>query len=106
VDLRAVVAAFNAAVASGDWDAYVAQFADDGVLEFVGPPVGPFVGRDQISAAYAATPPDDLIELDGPVRQEGPETVAAYRWRSSGATGAMRLTVLDDEILRLTVLFD
>ena len=34
-------------------------FAPDGVLRFEGVPVGPFVGRAAIAAAYDERPPDD-----------------------------------------------
>lgn len=46
------VAAFNDAVRSGSWAAFAGRFAVDATLTFVGPPVGPFVGRAAILAAY------------------------------------------------------
>jgi steroid delta-isomerase len=48
------VASFNAAVVSGDFTELVHRFHPDAVLTFVGPPVGPFAGREAIAAAYAA----------------------------------------------------
>jgi steroid Delta-isomerase len=107
IDAEAHVAAFDAAVASGDWGAFAARFADDAVLAFVGPPVGPFEGREAIAAAYAAQPPDDTISIAGPVTTEGDETVVPYRWDATGATGTMRLTPAPDGLLRrLVVTFD
>jgi steroid Delta-isomerase len=107
IDAEAHVAAFNTAVTSGDWDAFSARFADDATLAFVGPPVGPFTGREAIAAAYAAQPPDDTISLVGPPTTEGDETVVAYRWDGTGATGTMRFTAAPDGLLaRLTVTFD
>lgn len=101
------VAAFNTAVRTGGWDAFAARFADDAVLAFVGPPVGPFAGRAAIAAAYAAQPPDDTIAIAGPVTVEGDEVVVPYRWDATGATGTMRLTPAPDGLLaRLVVTFD
>ena len=60
------VSRFNAGVRSGDWSAMLELLADDAELEVVGLPVGPFVGRAEIAAAYAAQPPDDeIVLLDG-----------------------------------------
>ena len=54
---------FNDAVSSGDFAPLVELFADDAELEFVGVPVGPFVGRDAIAAAYETQPPDDALDV-------------------------------------------
>jgi steroid delta-isomerase len=105
-DVDAHVAAFNRAVENGAWECVVERFADDGVLEFVGPPVGPFEGREAIAQAYAASPPDDAIELVGPPKVDSPEVVVPYRWRRTGATGTMRFTISDELIARLVVTFD
>ena len=107
IDAGAHVEAFNAAVPSGGWDAFAARFADDAVLAFVGPPVGPFAGRDAIAAAYAAQPPDDTISITGTVTVEGDETVVPYRWAAPGATDTMRLRAAPDGLVgALTVTFD
>lgn len=97
---------FNAAVISGDWTAFVSRFTDDAVVEFVGPPVGPFVGRAAIAAAYTASPPDDTIAPNGMPAYEGDELVVPYRWVTTGATGTMRFTERDDLITRLVITFD
>jgi ketosteroid isomerase-like protein len=99
--------AFNTAVRSGDWDAFADRFAADAVLVFVGPPVGPFAGRDAIASAYAAQPPDDTISIAGEVTVDGDETVVPYRWDATGATGTMRLSPSPEGLLaRLVVTFD
>jgi steroid Delta-isomerase len=54
---------FNAGVRSGDFAPMLELFAEDATLEFRGVPVGPFHGRDAVSAAYAAQPPDDEIDV-------------------------------------------
>ena len=66
VDVDAHVAAFNKAVQDGDWEPYLDRFTEEAVLEFVGPPVGPLVGRGAIAQAYADNPPDDTIEVIAP----------------------------------------
>jgi steroid delta-isomerase len=105
MDFEEHVRIFNAAVASGDWSTFVATFAEDGVVEFVGPPVGPFVGREAIAAAYEENPPDDAIALNGPVEQDGDEAVAPYRWHATGATGTMRATTRAGKISLLVITF-
>ena len=97
---------FNTAVRAGEWSAFVAQFTDDAVLEFVGPRVGPFRGRAAISEAYRQNPPDDEISIDGPSVAEGDELVVPYRWVATGATGTMRFTRRAGGIARLVVTFD
>ena len=97
---------FNAAVDNGVWDAFVDRFADDAVLEFVGPPVGPFVGRAAIYEAYLRSPPNDTIVLNGPPVTDEVELVVPYRWMADGATGTMRFTPRGGHIARLVVTFD
>jgi steroid Delta-isomerase len=105
-DLDEHVRLFNAAVDSGDWISFVEQFAEDAVLEFVGPPVGPFTGRAAIHEAYVRNPPDDKIELDGPVAVHSGELVVPYKWVATGATGTMRVTERAGRIVRLVVTFN
>ena len=100
------VEAFNDAVTTGDWQSFADHFAEGAILEFVGPPVGPFTGRDAILKAYVEHPPDDTIEIRGPVAVKGAELVVPYRWRSTGATGTMLITVQSNEVSHLTVTFD
>lgn len=97
---------FNAAVVSGDWTLFVGRFSDDATVEFVGPPVGPFIGRAVIAAAYEASPPDDTIASNGAPVRDGDELVVPYRWVTTGATGTMRFTERDDCITRLVIAFD
>ena len=96
---------FNAAVETGDWTQFTDWFTEDAVLEFIGPPIGPFTGRGVIHEAYALHPPDDKIELDGPVVADSDELVVPYRWARTGATGTMRVTAQAGQIVRLAVTF-
>ena len=101
------VETFNAAVLSGDFAPLVALFADDATLEFAGVPVGPFHGRDAITAAYAAQPPTDTMTvLDVRVASDG-TVVEPFSWGSdAGArSGEMRLVVAEGLIRRLVVVF-
>ena len=70
---------FNAAVDNGAWVPFVDRFAEDAILEFVGPPVGPFVGRAAIYEAYLQSPPNDTIVLNGPPATDDAELVVPYR---------------------------
>jgi steroid Delta-isomerase len=97
---------FNAAVETGKWTAFTDRFAEDAVLKFVGPPVGPFTGRAAIHDAYVRNPPDDKIELDGPVSVHSGESVLPYKWVTTGATGTMRVTEHAGRIVRLVVTFN
>jgi steroid delta-isomerase len=97
---------FNAAVRSGDWEPFVARFSDDAVMEFIGPPVGPFVGKTAIAHAYATNPPDDVVKLDGPVTTDGDELIVPYRWAAADGRGTMRVTESDGLIVRLVVTFE
>ncbi len=102
------VETFNAAVATGDFRPLVELFAEDASLEFAGVPVGPFVGRDAIGAAYAAQPPTDTMTvLDTHVEPDG-TVVEAFSWSADAGrrSGEMRLTVDAGLIRRLVVVFD
>jgi steroid delta-isomerase len=98
------VARFNAAVTSGDWSALVASFHPDAVMEFVGPPVGPFHGRDAIAAAYAASPPGDTMTVRD-VSRRGDTEIVAFAW-TRGGTGTMAIRRAGGLITSLVVRFD
>jgi steroid Delta-isomerase len=105
--LRGHVERFNAGVRSGDFGPMLAAFAEDAELVFEGVPVGPFLGRDAITAAYRAQPPDDeVLLLDE--REEAAEVVAGYAWSDKPGVraGEMRLTHDGATIRRLMVTFD
>lgn len=98
---------FNAAVRSGDFAPLVDLFAEDASLEFVGVPVGPFVGRDAIAAAYAARPPTDTMAVLSIRVEDDGTVVEPFSWSGdAGArSGEMRLVVSDEGIRRLVVVF-
>lgn len=78
--------------------------APDAELEFVGIPVGPFVGRDAIGEAYRAQPPDDEIVL---LDRLG-EGSAVYAWAKDPErpAGEMHLEEHDGAIVRIRVLYE
>jgi drug/metabolite transporter (DMT)-like permease len=98
---------FNAGVRTGNWKSMVAGFADDAEMEFRGVPVGPFVGRDAIAAAYREQPPDDELRVLEQ-RQVNGRYEARYAWLAEPdvAAGEMFLMPEDGVISKLIVTFD
>ncbi|MBO0707891.1 MAG: nuclear transport factor 2 family protein [Candidatus Dormibacteraeota bacterium] len=72
--------AVNEGVRTGRWTAIEQLLRDDAEMEFVGIPVGPFLGREAIVEAYRTQPPDDTCLRLGPVRGEGAWLVSTYAW--------------------------
>jgi hypothetical protein len=85
---------FNAAVSSGDYDPFLATFAEDAVMRFDDLPVGPFVGRGAIAEAYATQPPSDTMALIGMQEVSADAVTAAFEW-DAGGTGRMYLRFRD-----------
>jgi drug/metabolite transporter (DMT)-like permease len=101
------VGRFNAGVRSGDWEPMVEGFAHDAEMEFRGVPVGPFVGREAIAAAYREQPPDDELRVLEERQADG-RIEARYAWLAEPevAAGEMFLTPEDGAIRKLVVTFD
>jgi hypothetical protein len=99
------MAAFNAAVTSGEWTEFVQRFAESARMEFSGVPAGPYDGREAIAAAYRSDPPDDTMEvLD--VRSTDWTDTARFQW-SRGGTGTLWLAwTAGGLVSRLVVDFD
>jgi steroid delta-isomerase len=98
---------FNAGVRTGDWGPMLAGFDDDAEMEFRGIPVGPFVGRDAIAAAYREQPPDDEMRVLEERGREG-RMEARYAWLADPdvAAGEMFVTAEGGAIRKLVVTFD
>ena len=98
---------FNEGVRTGDFAAMAAGFAEDAEMHFEGVPVGPFIGREAIAAAYRDQPPDDEIEILGETEQND-VVVARYAWLGDHGkqAGEMRLSRQDGRIKKLVVTFD
>ena len=101
------IEAHNAAVRSGEWEAFSRWFTDGAEVRFEGVPVGPFRGRDEIRAAYESRPPDDEVEVRN-VRSEGDRTVADYGWMADEGVraGELRVTWGDELIRELVITFE
>ena len=74
-------------------------------MRFDGVPVGPFIGRNAIAAAYAAQPPSDTLTVTSGI-SSGDVDRLRFTWDSSNATGTMVMRWSDDLIAELTVTFD
>jgi drug/metabolite transporter (DMT)-like permease len=98
---------FNVGVRSGDWQPMLAGFNDAAEMEFRGVPVGPFVGREAIEAAYREQPPDDELRVLETRERDG-RVEARYAWLAEPdvAAGEMFLTPEDGTIRKLVVTFD
>jgi len=101
------IATHNAAVRTGDWEAFSRWFTKDAEVRFEGVPVGPFRGRDEIRAAYESCPPDDEVEVRN-VRGEGDRTVADYGWAADEGVraGELRVTWEGDRIRDVVITFE
>ena len=95
---------FNQAVRSRDWTAFLATFTPDAVMSFEGIPVGPYVGLDQISRAYAERPPSDTMSCVSDTR-DGDRDVVRFSWDAGGG-GTLRVSWRDGAVADLTVTFD
>ncbi len=95
---------FNAAVASGDYDPFLATFAEDAVMRFENFPIGPFVGRGAIAEAYATQPPSDTMALIG-MEVVGSDAVTAdFEW-DAGGTGNIYLRFSSAQVVELAIDF-
>jgi len=89
------VAAFNAAVATGEFADFLCLFSDDAVIKFENVPgTGEleFVGRDAYTRAFETRPPDDKIDIIARARTDGDQVVVPFTWKRDGARGTLRLT--------------
>jgi hypothetical protein len=100
------VTAFNDAVARQDFDGFLARFDDEAVLRFENIPGAgnlEFAGRTCYEAAYRDRPPDDQIDVSGPVLVDAGSVVIPFRWRRDGGESTMRLTIGTGRVTRLVV---
>ena len=97
------VSAFNEGVRSGDWASLLELFAEDGEVEFVGIPVGPFRGRDAIGEAYRTQPPDDEIVV---LEDRGDSAVYAWSREPTRPAGELYIEARDGAIARLRIRYE
>ena len=105
--LREHVDRFNAGVRSCDFGPMLENFGDTAEMEFRGIPVGPFVGKEAIAAAYREQPPDDELRVLEE-REAGGRVDARYAWLADAdvPAGELLLTVESGRIRKLVVTFD
>src|SRR5215212_7640277 len=102
--LREHVERFNVGVRTGEWGLMLEGFEDAAEMEFRGVPVGPFVGKDAIAAAYREQPPDDELRvLEERDSEAGVD--ARYAWLADPdvAAGELLLTIESGLIRKLVV---
>jgi steroid Delta-isomerase len=102
------VAAFNEAVATGDFADFLGRFDDAAVIRFENVPSAgllEFAGRPAYTQAYARLPPDDQIEITGTAGDDGGDVVILFAWRRDGSRGTMRLGFAGGLVMRMTVTF-
>ena len=92
---------FNAAVTTGDWEAFSQWFAPEAEMDFASVEVPSLHGRLAILDAYVADPPDDTMLLLEATEEDGTDVVR-FAWHRGG-TGVMRLTWDGDLIEHLEV---
>ena len=90
MEVASCVRDFNTAVECGDWGRLVEYFADDAVMTFQGPSIGPVTGKPAIQLAYRQNPPDDTIELSGPTIWGDQGVTVLERWAATRESGTMR----------------
>ncbi|WP_238011344.1 nuclear transport factor 2 family protein [Dactylosporangium sp. AC04546] len=95
---------FNDGVRTGEWEDYLAAFAESATLDIAGDPGGPYVGLDAIIAAYSADPPDDTITVQS-VETSADVDVARFAWDRGGA-GTLTVRWADGLIADFRVAFD
>jgi hypothetical protein len=95
---------FNDGARTGEWAPMLELLAPDAELEFVGIPVGPFLGRDAVGEAYRTQPPDDELVLLDPRGEHG----AVYAWarEPERAAGELHLEERDGLVTRIRVLYE
>jgi hypothetical protein len=97
---------FNQGVGTGDFGPWLLTFAEDAVQTFTGLPLGPFVGRDAIAAAYAAHPPSSPMKLVGS-SVDGDTYTGHFVWADAPDTGGVFVfTLRGDLIATLDVTLD
>jgi hypothetical protein len=99
---------FNRGVVTGDFARFLTRFADDATVRFENVPgagVLEFTGREAYTAAYEHQPPDDQIDITGPVGDDEGTLVIPFAWRRDRSPGTLRLTLRGHQIERMVVTF-
>jgi hypothetical protein len=92
----------------GDFAGFPARFADDARMRFEHVPgagVLEFVGHAACASAFERQPPDDQIEITGPVSEQDGTIVIPFAWRRAAAAGLLRVTLIAGRVSRMVVAF-
>lgn len=73
-------------------------------MTFDGVPVGPYVGIDEISRAYAERPPTDTMTVIE-TSPSGDVDVVRFAW-DAGGTGTLRISWRDGAVSALAITFN
>lgn len=93
---------FNASVASGDWNPFLATFTDDARMVLVSTPLPPIVGREAMAAAYAKRPPTDTMTIDRVEAVDDDTARSHFTW-GRGGTGTMVVRWRDDQVVEVEI---
>jgi hypothetical protein len=95
---------FNEAVRTGDWNPFLATFAEDATMAFTNVPVGPYTSRDSIATAYAEQPPTDTLTIESVEELDRDTARVHFEW-DSGGPGTMVVRWRAGEVYRLEITF-
>jgi steroid delta-isomerase len=94
---------FNEGVRSGDFGPWLDTFAAEAVVTYVGLPIGPLHGRDEIAKAYVEHPPSSPMRVEES-SVDGDRVTGRFVWVDAPTTGGIFvLTLRDDKLIGMDV---
>jgi hypothetical protein len=100
--IRAHCALFNACVGTGDWNSFVATFAEDARMVTAVAPHRPIVGRELLARMYAKYPPVQTMTMTGIETIDADTALARFSWEQGG-TGEMTVRWRDGLVADVTI---
>ncbi len=90
----------NEGVALRNFERLISLFAPDATLSFQGIDIGPFIGKDNIAAAYSIYPPANEIFISGAIRK-GVFIVADYTLtaKSDRISGRIKIWLTTNDLI-------
>jgi hypothetical protein len=100
-------ALFNEGVRSGDFGPWLDTFTDDTVVTYVGLPIGPLHGRDQVAKAYVEHPPSSPMRVVESALEGDEQATGRFVWVDAPETGGVFvLTLREGKVAALAVTLD
>src|SRR5258706_13769573 len=97
---------FNEGVRTGDFGPWLDTFADAAVVTYVGLPIGPLIGRDQVAKAYVEHPPSSPMRVEDS-SVDGDRVTGRFVWVDAPETGGVFvLTLREDQVIAMDVTLD